>query len=270
MNKEHLHPEGRPYTQEEFVVKIKTDKSFAKRFANLGPIYGHQWRKWGVNGMLRMKDKEGNHYYGLHKQIDQIQNLIDKIKTNPDDRGLKVSAWNVGELDEMALRPCHTDFQIYTRELTWEERLEVYYKRHPIDTMDLKTPEKLDRVSIPARKISLMWNQRSCDTFLGIPFNIASYGLLLEILGKELNMMPEEIIGNFGDTHLYLNHIEQTKEQINRKLIFELSTLKYSEAFYEIMKSDKTFSDKIELFTTDMFSIENYQSHPIIKAPLSN
>jgi thymidylate synthase len=179
---------------------------------DLGPIYGKQWRKWdGKNG-----------------RIDQIDNLINELKTNPDSRRLMVSAWNVDELNQMVLPPCHYGFQIYTREEN----------------------EK--------RYISLMWNQRSVDTFLGLPFNIASYGLLLHIIANEVNMIPDELIGNLGDVHLYSNHIEQAIEQISRES-FELPTL----------KTDAKM-DGICCNVPDDFVLEGYQSHSAIKAPLSN
>jgi thymidylate synthase len=199
-----------------------------------------------------------------------------------------VNAWNVGELDEMVLPPCHYGFQVYTRELSLEERLCIADKfnpliredcltktHHPDETEELKLVyrhEFLDSLGpnvVPQRRaISLMWNQRSVDTFLGLPFNIASYGLLLEIIAKEVNMVPDELIGNLGDVHLYSNHIEQAKEQIDREP-YPIPTLKH-------MKTDefyKSLSEDISLFThlnpTD-FQVENYQSHPSIKAPLSN
>jgi thymidylate synthase len=178
----------------------------------LGPIYGKQWRKWdGKNG-----------------RIDQIDDLVKELKTNPDSRRLMVSAWNVGELDEMVLPPCHYGFQVWTRE------------------------EKGQRY------ISLMWNQRSVDTFLGLPFNIASYGLLLHIIANEVDMIPDELIGNLGDTHLYLNHIEHAKEQISRES-FDLPVLKTTAKI-----------DGICCNVPDDFVLEGYQSHPAIKAPLSN
>ena len=221
MNKEYLHPDGRPFTQEEFIDKIKTDDKFAKKWGELGPIYGKQWRKWGDGGYSEWVDKDGNggHRTFFADTVDQIANLINDLKTNPDSRRLMVNAWNVGELDEMTLPPCHYGFQVYTRELSLEERFELFKKQnngsHPEDI------EMIDDYNIPTRAISLMWNQRSVDTFLGLPFNIASYGLLLEIIAKEVNMVPDELIGNLGDTHLYLNHIEQAKEQIGRKLTVE-------------------------------------------------
>jgi thymidylate synthase len=172
-----------------------------------------------------------------------------------------VNAWNVGELDQMVLPPCHYGFQVYTRELSEGERgllLQPY-------GLDPLTKEGRDRLwkenNLPTRAISLMWNQRSVDTFLGLPFNIASYGLLLEIIAKEVSMVPDQLIGNLGDVHLYLNHIEQAKEQISRKP-FELPTLKFNPC--PITGID------IEYQSIAQFEIENYQSHPSIKAPLSN
>ena len=154
---------------------------------------------------------------------------------------------------------------IYTRELELQERLNILGKRHPLYFMEqqLGGEDILTRNNIPKRAISLMWNQRSVDTFLGLPFNIASYGLLLEIIAKEVNMVPDELIGNLGDVHLYKNHIEQAKEQISREPM-ELPTLNINE------------NNKLRIgggiFTYDIkdFTLENYQSHPAIKAPLSN
>ena len=226
------------YTIEEFEEQIKTNLDFARRYGDLGPIYGKQWRKWdGKNG-----------------RIDQIDDLVKELKTNPDSRRLMVSAWNPGELDQMVLPPCHYGFQVYTRELDKFERSRwwgIPKGQHFLD-------EVLDKYNIPTRAISLMWNQRSVDTFLGLPFNIASYGLLLEIIAKEVNMVPDELIGNLGDVHLYSNHIEQAKEQISREP-FDLPQL----------KTDAKM-DGICCNVPDDFVLEGYQSHPAIKAPLSN
>ena len=151
-------------TLEEFVKRIKSDFSFAKVWGELGPVYGKQWRSISKR-------------YGSSPtyKIDQIQNLIETIKENPDSRRLMVNAWNVQKIDEMTLPPCHYGFQCYVND----------------------------------GKLSLMWNQRSVDTFLGLPFNIASYGMLLLLLCEETNLEPGELIGNLGDTHLYLNHLIQ-------------------------------------------------------------
>jgi thymidylate synthase len=167
-----------------------------------------------------------------------------------------VNAWNVGELHEMVLPPCHYSWQVYTRELNRGERVDLYIEKYGDTGMDYEKYKN----TIPTRAISLMWNQRSVDTFLGLPFNIASYGLLLEIIAKEVNMVPDELIGNLGDVHLYSNHIEQAKEQITRTP-YELPKLDIHPGMldYDL--------DKLEV---DMFKILNYQSHPAIKAPLSN
>jgi thymidylate synthase len=124
-------------------------------------------------------------------------------------------------------------------------------------------PKEVKEYNLPTRAISLMWNQRSVDTFLGLPFNIASYGLLLEIIAKEVNMVPEELIGNLGDTHLYLNHIEQAKEQIEREP-FELPTIKIEN---EVKWKE---GDCLPSYSPNDFTLEGYQSRPTIKAPLSN
>ena len=242
-------PRFEPLTQEEFINKIKTDEEFANKWGDLGPIYGAQWRRWG--GLQDIADDDTPIY------LDQISNLINELKTNPDSRRLMVSAWNVGELNEMVLPPCHYGFQMYTRELSEMERygllLKSGYEGKEMNTSNMM--QICDDANVPKRAISLMWNQRSVDTFLGLPFNIASYGLLLMMIADEVNMVPEELIGNLGDVHLYLNHIEQAKEQINREP-FELPTV--------------YVRDGIESFMPGDIVLENYKSHPTIKAPLSN
>jgi thymidylate synthase len=216
-------------SKEEFINKTKTDDEFAKRWGELGKIYGKQWRSWKKSdsfiveddvwknneGWCSLKDFNKDELY-----IDQIQNLINDLKTNPDSRRLMVNSWNVGELDQMTLPPCHYGFQVYTREMLVQERQK--YDNH-YDSLIGEYPEHhttLDERGVPRRAISLMWNQRSVDTFLGLPFNIASYGLLLEIIAKTVNMVPDELIGNLGDVHLYSNHVEQAKEQIGREMSF--------------------------------------------------
>jgi thymidylate synthase len=299
-------------TQTLFIEKIKTDDWFAKKWGELGKIYGRQWRSWGYEPQT---DERG---YGI-KGIDQITNLINDLKTNPDSRRLMVSAWNVGELDQMTLPPCHYGFQVYTRELSSQERKDIYdkssYVKDVFPTDENGWNSLFNDCNIPTRAISLMWNQRSVDTFLGLPFNIASYGLLLEIIAKEVNMVPDELIGNLGDTHLYLNHVEQAKEQIGRELSWEerrdLLTedqrrgrvadkngimqgdfgnitpfvepiINYWLDCHNIPKRTRepfplpklffkyekeTYIDNYEL---DGFFLKDYQSHPTIKAPLSN
>jgi thymidylate synthase len=221
------------YDKEEFINKIKTDDEFAKKWGELGPIYGKQWRSW-----TKFEDEsiEHNEWYKSSESIDQIANLINELKTDPDSRRLMVNAWNVGELDQMILPPCHNLFQMYS--------VEKKGKRH----------------------LSIMVNIRSNDVPLGLPFNIASYALLLEIIAKIVDMIPEDLIINIGDAHIYLNQMEGVQEQLTREP-FELPTLK-------IEKTDEFWNGfDVSMFThldVNDFTIENYKSHPPIKLPLSN
>ena len=212
-------------------------KKSGRTDGELGPIYGKQWRDW--NGE------------------DQIKNLINELKIDPDSRRLMVNSWNVGELDKMTLPPCHYGFQMYTTELTLEERQLEFCYRLGKDVSFAKKLEHadLDKDYVPKRKISLMWNQRSVDVFLGLPFNIASYALLLKLIGKEVNMVPDQLVGNLGDTHLYLNHLDQAKEQLKRDPIM-LPELKVSKV--DILRGDFAYE------------LIDYESHKSIKAPLSN
>ena len=306
-----LHSDGRPLTKEEFINKIKTDDEFAKKWGDLGPVYGKQWRSWRHHYPKTYPEiNQYEQYIGV-KTIDQIANLINDLKTNPDSRRLMVNAWNVGELDSMVLPPCHYGFQVYTRELSLEERVSIL---GDIQTNDNGYYEhsyaklKCDEHNVPKRAISLMWNQRSCDVPLGIPFNIASYGLLLEIIAKEVNMVPDELIGNLGDCHIYSNQIDGVIEQIGRELtleerydihkdyitsdkldlVFELATdenldklgvpTRTREPFPlpklvindEFWNPDADFLSNLPHIEVSDFYVENYQSHPTIKAPLSN
>ena len=236
-------------TKQEFTNRIKTDNKFANKWGELGPIYGSQWRSWRVGRGIptTLKTEDGQVLYEAGSMyIDQIKNLIEQLKTNPDSRRLLVSAWNPGELTLMLLPPCHYGFQMYTTELTLEERQAE---------ATVMTLTDLDKANVPTRKISLIWNQRSCDVFLGLPFNIASYALLLKLIAAEVNMIPDQLIGNLGDTHLYLNHIEQAKEQISRD---------------PMMLSKLTVSNVNILNGEFDVSLNDYVCHPTIKAPLSN
>jgi len=216
----------------EFINKIKTDDTFAKKWGELGPIYGKQWRRWFQQGeeiyvgdTLQSKTEE---------VIDQINDLINELKTNPDSRRLMVSAWNVSEIDQMTLPPCHYGFQVYTRKSTREEKI--------------VNPGKY-------RTISLMWNQRSVDTGLGLPFNIASYGALLTLISHEVNMVPDMLIGNLGDTHLYKDHLDGAREQMERTS-FNLPTIEFT----NVNLLEGNFD----------YEVKDYQYHPTIKFPLSN
>ena len=228
----HSVPHDHQETMEEFIERIKIDDEFAKKWGELGPIYGKQWRSW--KRYRKVEDVEHKETLHIIDYIDQIQNLIRELKTNPDSRRLMVNAWNVGELDEMFLPPCHYGFQVYTRKTTRQEKI--------------VNPGKY-------RAISLMWNQRSVDTFLGLPFNIASYAALLCLIAEEVNMVPDQLIGNLGDVHLYSNHIDQATEQLSRE-VYDLPTVEF---------------DNVNVLDGEFdYEVKDYKFHPSIKAPLSN
>lgn len=187
----------------EFVESIKNDDDFAKKWGELGPVYGKQWR-----------DFEG---------VDQLQDVIDRIKTNPNDRRMIVSAWNPPRIPDMALPPCHLLFQFYVAD----------------------------------GKLSLQMYQRSCDTFLGVPFNIASYSLLLMMIAQVTDLKPGTFVHTYGDLHLYSNHFDQVREQLSRE-----------PRKLPIMKINPNVKN-IEDFVFEDFKLENYDPHPGIKAPIA-
>lgn len=203
----------------EFVEKIKSDEKFAQEYGNLGPIYGYQWRNWPT--------PKGEH-------IDQIKQVIEQIKKTPDSRRMIVSAWNVSDIEEMAkagLPPCHCLFQFYV------------------------TPGTDGGKS----KLSCQLYQRSCDTFLGVPFNIASYSLLTMMIAQVCNMEAGEFVWTGGDVHLYSNHIEQAKLQLSR----EPDIRKMPQ-----MKINKNITE-IDAFSIDDFELIDYNPHDGIKAPIA-
>jgi len=258
----------------------------------------------------------------MNKKLTK-EEFLEKLKT---DRvfNSKYGRKNITE-GKMVLPPCHYGFQVYTRELSWEERVRYYETTFGRLHFIPPSPDALDARNIPTRAISLMFNMRSCDTFLGLPFNIASYGLLLEIIAKAVNMVPDELIGNLGDVHLYSNHVEQAKEQIGKLTLEERRAMVTQEQFDKIYTAgspDSLSHSEIDQFgiprstrepyplptlniNTEFWPYEggecgegpldaiavmngfkddnfckclleadiqlsNYQSHPSIKAPLSN
>jgi len=244
-------PETEMLSQEQFINLIKTDDEFAKKWGDLGPIYGKQWRDWDGR-----QERDGSYDMSL----DQMANLIFQLKRNPDSRRLMVNAWNVGELSEMTLPPCHYGFQVYTRELSDKERYDYWFKNNYETGMEYNEsniPNFDDDyyTTTPKRSISLMWNQRSVDTFLGLPFNIASYATLLCLIAEEVGMIPDQLIGNLGDVHLYSNHVDQATEQLSRE-IYALPVLEFS----NVNLLDGEFD----------FEVKGYKYHPSIKAPISN
>jgi thymidylate synthase len=232
-----------------FLHLIKTDDSFCDKWGELGPIYGAQWRNW-----------DGK---------DQIADLIHDLQHNPDSRRLMVNAWNVGKLDEMTLPPCHYGFQCYTEELTRKERWDwlrrkTWGTKHRIqwDRMAFPSHEWMDNyhnnfgILIPKRRLSLKWNQRSVDTGLGLPYNIASYGLLLLMLADEVNMVPHMLSGTLGDTHIYQNHVEPIQPQLTREPN-ELPKVHVRDGIHSHCDGDDII-------------LSDYDPHPPIKLPLSN
>lgn len=234
------------------------------RFGDLGPIYGTQWRAFG-NGIFRKKEN------------DQIQRIIETLKTNPNDRRMLCVAFNPGQLDNMALPPCHVMFQFYTRELSTNERWELYrqkYKDEPYDNSYCKPhlqkygdamsyfyngehDDELEKENIPRYGLSCMYSMRSNDEFLGQPFNTVSYSILTHMIAKLVNMIPDRLVASLGDCHIYEAHFDAVKEQLTRtgsditpKLL--------------IHGEQKTIDD----FKYDDFEIVDYHPDPPIKAPL--
>ena len=266
----------RPLPKDMFIHCIKTDAEFAKKWGELGPVYGKQWRSWKSFEHEYGEDENGDGFIGMWKgkeKIDQIQNLINDLKTNPDSRRLMVSAWNVGELDSMVLPPCHYGFQVYTRELSNDERIDYALSKNDFRFTDaIINQEDYEKYNIPTRAISLMFNMRSNDVPLGLPFNLASYGLLLEILSKEVNMVPDELIASLGDAHIYVNQIDGVKEQLKREP-YQLPQIKLDDWYStqgDVNNSTEIIMGCLMGLNHGHITLENYQSHPTIKMPLSN
>lgn len=238
----------------------------------LGPVYGKQWRAWQTPS----------------GKVDQIANAIERLKTNPDCRRIIVSAWNVAQLDQMALMPCHNFFQFHTEELTPAERLQLAWdKKRDAKDYDVRldrlydeflmlstnapAPEQgfitgsvvnevhayMDKLRIPRRILNCKFNMRSADLFLGVPFNIASYSLLTMMIGQVVNMVPGKVILTMGDAHIYSNHIDQVKEQLSRTPR-PLPRM-------EIAKDVSHIDD----FRFEDFTLHEYDPHPTIKAPVA-
>jgi len=249
-------------TMDEFIGRIKIDDEFAMKWGKLGPVYGAQWRDWGGHDDSYLIPAKYNLDFTLQKAEerikswqkgkDQILEILQDLEFNPDSRRIMVNAWNVAEIDQMSLPPCHYGFQLYTRKLTYLEREAIFHKTYKFDGRPWNSKEAdafFDEKGIPKRALSLMWQQRSVDTLLGLPFNIASYAILLAVIAKHVNMVPEELKCSLGDTHLYLNHLEYAKEQISRK--------PYSLPKLNIKSSMEAF-----WFNYEDIEILNYKSYP--------
>ena len=271
-------------SQQDFEKKIMTDDEFALKWGQLGPVYGKQWTDFGghkeiVPQIRTFKETASNHqiidtqgYKEIYiKGINQINKLIDDLIHNPDSRRLIVNAWNVEEIEDMLLPPCHMMFQCYTEILTMEERIDycennydkdyikAYMNKNNIsDWSEIeRNPRKqikiLEHFNVPERHLDLQLYQRSVDSGLGLPYNIASYSLLLHMLAQVVNMIPREFVWTGGDTHLYSNQIEAAEEMINRE-IKKLPILKINSDIQNITG-----------FRFEDFEIVDYNPHPNIK-----
>ena len=271
---DYYAPMSKDWFVKSMQEKNERGEEFVKKWGELGPIYGKQWRDWG--GHKELHEVGGYHYGGSFggsfggadhkvggkmeefyiKGIDQIQNLINDLKTNPDSRRLIVNAWNVGEIDQMTLPPCHFGFQCYTFEISEEERYTLARSKglcpkYRIGEEECSQQEHFDKYNVPKRYLTLKWFQRSVDTALGLPLNIASYGLLLHLLAKEVNMIPYELIFNGGDCHIYLNQVEGVKTQLTQETYTLPKLILNNNSFDDIKYED--------------IQIIDYKSSPTIK-----
>ena len=233
---------------------VKIWDEWSDENGDLGPIYGHQWRDWGGNsGGSHLSDREG---------IDQIAQVIDQLKNNPDGRRIVVSAWNVYEIDQMKLPPCHCLFQFWSAVLSLQQRekwLVASKKPQMYDCpmTDEGKHERYDRHGVPRRELRCHLYQRSADSGIGIPFNIVQYSILTHMIAQVTNHIATEFVWTGGDVHIYNNHIEQLKGQLGLEP-YQSPTLK--------LNSDVT---DIDDFTYEDFEIVGYKSHPIIKMPVA-
>ncbi len=270
-----------PISIEEFTERIKNEEGFAEKWGDLGSIYGQQWRRWQFTEFIQ-KDEKGVQARTGH--ADQINWILHMLRTKPEDRGIIVSAWNVGELDHMALRPCHAMFQFYTEELTREERnLHIIAQEARGEFRVLWSDEELNALNVPKYKLSLQLYQRSADTFLGVPFNVASYSILVHMIAQLTNMVPGKFIHSFGDAHIYVNHKTQVNELFKR-ISPEFQNVSEPIDFW----ADHSLLDKvgddwpalpelylnpeilnIEDFTLEDIKIKNYKPLPKIEAPIA-
>lgn len=238
------------FTMEQFLDKILTDDKFSEIWGELGPIYGKQWVNWRKFEYDEYDVQYKSSFKATASSINQIADLIHNLKNNPDSRRLMVNAWNVAELDDAVLPPCHYGFQCWTRELTVDEREEAMAKMGYGYPATAGRDEAFDHYNVPKRALNLMWNQRSVDTALGLPYNIASYGMLLTMLANDANMVPDELIGRLGDTHLYSNHLNGINEQLGREYTFEERCELFHEPYdenetYDYLKSNLGWGDRL-------------------------
>ena len=253
-------------TQEEFVEKIKFDESFANRWGELGEgTYGGMWRNFPFytqdNEFVGSSTVKGvSAEYWTFGQVDQLQKVINKLKTNPDDRRMIVSAWHPYWVDHCALPPCHCLFHFHTEELTLEERIDILQKQvGPVNLpkFEMWIIQKLNEENIPHLRLNCLLYQRSNDFFLGVPFNIASYSLLTAMIAHVTNMVPGTFTHSHGDAHIYVNHLDQIKLQMSRE--------PKSLPSLWLNPDVKSLFD----FKFDDIKLLNYDPHPTIKAEVA-
>ena len=242
---------------------VRIWNEWADENGELGPVYGFQWRNWPVTEVLGYEDSkvEGDdtYYVGAvvrEGRIDQIKQLREDLLNNPDSRRLMVSAWNVGQIQDMKLPPCHYTFQFYTEEMTREERVEWLNANTGTECTTF-TDEHMDYMKVPKRFISCMMNQRSADAFLGVPFNISQYAIITHLFGKVLNMAPREFIWSGGDCHIYNNLKDQVEEQLKR-IPYESPRIKIADSV-----------DNLENLKYNDFEVLDYRFHPAIKGQVA-
>jgi thymidylate synthase len=252
---------------------IKQSNKKILQSSNLGRVYGAQWRNWSAPILY-------NNIPGLPIELDQISNLIQNLKDKPMSRRHIVTAWNPAELEEMALPPCHWSFEIIPRPLTSAER-GFYDRLYKSKKSDVITSDNLyhnskqwNEDNIPKYIFDLKWHQRSVDTFLGLPFNIASYGLLMEIISKLTNMIPNELIGDLSNVHIYHSHIKAVKTQLKNQpdkywKPIELDwNSKESKSNLTSLMSLESLDTIFNNLYIDGFKLNNYESHPAIPAEM--
>lgn len=225
---------------------------------DLGPVYGHQWRNCPDFNRPKVDIIHGD--VTFPHVIDQLAIVIDQLRNDPDSRRMIVNSWNVSQLPEMKLPPCHFCFQLYTTPLNEYEREKLAMSSYQNDKNKPKHVDEenlIEYYGTPSRRISLMIHQRSCDLFLGVPFNISQYSILLYMIAQVVNMVPDEMIWNGGDIHIYDNHHEQVELQLHR-IPFDSPTI-------SINSSVKIIDD----FKFDDIKIHNYTSHESIKAKVA-
>jgi thymidylate synthase len=242
------------FTMKEFEAKIVLDDAFAKEFGSIGPGYGKQWIDYGGK-VEREKLEDGTIQITHTEGINQINKIIEQLRKDPDSRRIILDAWKVDELGEMLLPPCHFQFQLYSFKMNIEDRLYSYFKWSRENDIPYGRP--MDEFNFPERKLSLSLSIRSQDVYLGQPFNIAEYALLLHMIAQVVNMVPHELIINLGDAHLYLNSIDAAKKIIERSS-FDLPTLHLNQNIKNIY--DFRFEDIV---------INNYRAHSNIPVPVA-